>query len=81
MKHPDDPEIVYAGNPVEAELIRNELDNNDIPAFLKDETIGTIAPWHIAPGGAGAVKVIVAQQDMEKAGRIIQQFINGHRKE
>jgi hypothetical protein len=81
MKNPDDPVIIYAGNPVEAELVRHELENNDIPAFLKDENIGTIAPWHVAPGGAGAVKVIVAQRDMERAGSIIQQFLNGQRAE
>lgn len=78
MKNPDDPVIVYAGNPVEAELVRHELENNDIPAFLKDETIGTIAPWHVAPGGAGAVKVTVAQRDMGKAMDIIQQYLNGY---
>lgn len=51
---------------MEAELVRHELEINDIPAFLKDETIGTIAPWHVAPGGAGAVKVTVAQRDMKR---------------
>jgi len=81
MKNPDDPVIIYAGNPVEAEFVRHELENNEIPAFLRDETIGTIAPWHVAPGGAGAVKVAVAQRDMEKARMIIQQFLNGHQEE
>lgn len=81
MKNPDDPVIVYAGNPMEAELVRNELENNDIPAFLLDETIGMIAPWHVAPGGAGAVKVTVAQRDMEKARGIIQQFLDSQNAE
>ena len=78
MKNPDDPVIVYAGFPVEAELVRHELENNDIPAFLIDETIGTIAPWHVAPGGAGAVKVTVAKRHMESARDIIQKFLYRH---
>jgi hypothetical protein len=81
IKDPDNPVIVYAGNPIEAELVRHELESNDIPAFLRDQNIGTIAPWHVAPGGAGAVKVTVAQRDMDRAMDIIQRFLNGHHAE
>ena len=57
----------------EANRIKIELENNGISAFLKDELIGgSIAPWHAAPGGAGAVKVIVAEKDRAEAIKIIQ---------
>jgi hypothetical protein len=76
MSNPNDLVVVFSGNTFEADLAKNELENNGIPAFLKDEIIGTIAPWHAAPGGVGAVKVTVALRDIKKANKIIQQFIN-----
>jgi hypothetical protein len=77
MSHPNDPVVVFSGNTIEAGLMKDELENNGIPAFLQDEFIGTIAPWQAAAGGAGAVKVTVAQRDFEKAIHIVQQFSNG----
>lgn len=76
MSNPDALIVVFSGNTFEAAHVKNELENNGIPAFMKDEAIGTIAPWHAAPGGVGAVKVTVAQRDVEKANKIIQQFID-----
>lgn len=71
MSNPDDLIVVFSGNTFEADRIRTELENNGIPAFLKDEFIGSIAPWHAAPGGAGAVKVTVARKNIEEAIKII----------
>jgi hypothetical protein len=76
MSHSNDLLVVFAGDAFQANLAKNELENNGIPAFLKDELTGTIAPWHSTPGGAGAVKVTVSQQDCDKARSIIQQFID-----
>ena len=74
MSHSNDLVVVFAGDPFQANLAKHDLENNGIAAFLKDEVTGTIAPWHSAPGGAGAVKVTVSQRDSEKARSIIQQF-------
>jgi hypothetical protein len=76
MAHSNDLLVVFVGDPFQANLAKNELENNGITAYLKDEFTGTIAPWHSAPGGAGAVKVTVSQHDYEKARSIIQQFID-----
>lgn len=76
MSNPNDLVIVFAGDTFQASLAKNELENHGIPAFLRDELTGTIAPWHSAPGGAGAVKVSVPQQDSEKAMGIIKQFMD-----
>jgi hypothetical protein len=76
MSRPDDLIVIFSSNIFEAELAKNELENNGIAAFLKDELLGTIAPWHSAPGGAGAVSITVARRDSEKARNIIQQFID-----
>ena len=77
MSGPDDLVEVFSSNIFEAELAKNELENNGIPAFLKDELLGTIAPWYSAPGGAGAVSLTVARRESEKARNIIRHFVDG----
>jgi hypothetical protein len=81
MSNPNDLVVVFSGNTFEADRVKIELENDGIPAFLKDEIIGTVAPWHAAPGGVGAVKVTVAQRDIDKANSIIQQFKKSNTKE
>ncbi|MCC9166698.1 putative signal transducing protein [Pontibacter harenae] len=70
------PVIVFAGNPMEANIVRNLLENEGIYAFLKDEFIGTVAPWQAAPGGGGAVKVVVSSADQEEALEAIEAYQN-----
>jgi hypothetical protein len=36
--------------------------------------MGAIAPWYIAPGGVGAVKLFIARSDYERARAIIAEF-------
>ena len=63
--------IIYAGNQMEAGLIKGALEDNGITAFLKDEIIGTIVPMVAAPGGAFAVKVVVPNDALDKAKVVI----------
>lgn len=65
------PTVVFSGKIWEANLVKNLLENSGIPAFLKDEFVGTIAPWYIAPGGVGSVKVVVAEKHVAEAQSII----------
>jgi hypothetical protein len=37
--------------------------------------MGTIAPWYVAPGGVGAVKVVVTRSDYERSKAIIAEFL------
>ena len=76
MSRPDDLIVIFSSNIFEAELAKNELENNGITAFLKDELLGSIAPWHSAPGGAGAVSITVKKRNSEEARIILQQFID-----
>lgn len=77
MSNPKDLVVVFSSNAYEAELAKNELENHGIIAFVKDELLGTIAPWHSAPGGAGAVSITVAVEDSEKAKNILQEYFQG----
>lgn len=63
---------IYAGTETEATLVKHLFDNNDIKCFLKDEIIGAWMPSRTAGGGAGAVKLVIAEKDIEKAKEILE---------
>ncbi|MBN1157905.1 MAG: DUF2007 domain-containing protein [Bacteroidales bacterium] len=68
------PVTVFAGKTWETLLLKSLLEDAGIVVFLKDEAIGTLAPWHVGPGGTGAVKVVVAEEDFELASQIVNEF-------
>ena len=76
MKTKKDNDIieVFAGTSIDAEIVRSLLEDSDIKTFLKDDNMGTIAPWHVSAGGAGAVKVIINSNDYDKAKLIIEKY-------
>ena len=65
---------VFAGTTLDAGMIQSLLEEQGIPAFIQNELMGSIAPWQIMPGGAGAVKVQVSSTDQERALQIINDF-------
>jgi hypothetical protein len=65
---------VYSGSFLQAELLKSVLENAGIVSYLKDEIVGTLAPWVSSPGGAGPVKVVVADDDYEKTKGIVKEF-------
>jgi nicotinic acid phosphoribosyltransferase len=71
-----DPVDVFAGTAWEAALVKSLLENAEIEVFLKDEIRGTMAPWHISPGGTDPVKVVVSGADYEKAMEVVRDFEN-----
>jgi hypothetical protein len=68
------PVEVFSGTIWEAEMVKSLLENAEIETFLRDENIGTLAPWYSAPGGAGSVKVIVSNLDYDKAKVIVEEY-------
>ena len=68
------PVEVFAGNQFEANMVKNLLENEGIEAFVLDEFIGTISPWVASGGGAGAVKVIVKEEDKDIATQIVEKY-------
>ena len=71
--------IVYSGSIVEVDLLKGLLEGEGINALLQDEFIGTIAPYAAAAGGAGAIKVLVARADLDRAEAIIERFVKPSR--
>lgn len=68
------PVEVFDGNEWETSLVKSLLDNAEIEAFLKDGKMGVLAPWDVAGGGAGSVKIFVSNVDYEKAKEVIEQY-------
>lgn len=68
---------VYAGTHPEAGYLKTVLEGEGIPVFLFDEMMGTIAAPYIAPGGAGAVRVMIAASDVERAEPLLEDFRRG----
>jgi hypothetical protein len=72
----EDPGVViYSGNIVQADLLRSLLEGIGVRSYLNDEMLGHVLPYVVEPGGAGAVKVVIAREDLHKARAIIQEFI------
>ncbi|MGE5406308.1 MAG: DUF2007-related protein [Methanosarcina sp.] len=64
---------IYSGTDWQAQMVKNLLENEGINAYIKNEIIGTIAPWYITPG-AGSVSVFISSQDYERAKAIVEEY-------
>ena len=66
--------IVFEGEHWKSTMIKNMLEENNIPAFLQDEYIGSIAPFQTTLAGVNPVKVVVSSEFYEAAKALIQDF-------
>ena len=67
--------IVYSGNSIDTGFVRSLLESEGIEVFLKDEAMGTLAPWYVTAAGVGAVKVVVQRKDIDAAQPIVDEFM------
>jgi len=74
MNSQNTPVEVFAGTAWEAAVVKSLLENAEIEVFLKDEIRGTMAPWHISPGGTDAVTVVVSSADVENAKQVVEEY-------
>lgn len=65
---------VFAGTSVEAEMVKSILLDSGIEVFIKDEHMGTMFPFHTAPGAAGSVKLVVPNKSYEMAMELVKQY-------
>ncbi len=65
---------IFAGSAIDAEIVSSLLKNSKIETFLKDEIMGTLAPWQVTAGGSGAVKIIINSNDYESAKLIVEEY-------
>lgn len=67
--------VVYSGGAIDTGFVQSYLEANGIKTYLKDVYMGTLQPWVVAPGGAGAIKVMVARSQFEAARRLVEAFM------
>jgi len=69
-----EPVEVFAGTIMQAGILKSLLEDSEIEAFLKDEIMGSMAPWYSSGGGAASVKVVVSKSDYERAILVVAEF-------
>ena len=69
--------VIFEGNQIDADIIKDLLIDNGIHANLKNQFMGTIAPWQVSPGGYKPIKVEILSKDEDKALELIKEFKNG----
>ena len=65
---------IYSGNPVDSEMVKNMLTEQGISASLKNQQMGSIAPWQVSAGGFEPVEVVIFESDKAKALVLIEAF-------
>jgi len=68
---------IYEGTLFECQMIKNLLENEGIESNLKDEIIGTRGGNVFRP--AGGVKIVITDDNYEKAKIIISEFEKSHK--
>jgi hypothetical protein len=68
------PIEVFSGTTWQAGMVKSLLEDSEIEAFMQDVIMGTLNPWYTAPGGAGSVRVFVADHNYEKAKTIVVEY-------
>jgi len=69
----DNSIVVFSGTTWQSQMVKSLLETSGISAYIKDEIIGTLAPWYSGGGGA-AVKVVILNKDLDKARPIIEKY-------
>jgi hypothetical protein len=65
---------IFAGTPWQAGMVKTLLEDAGIHAFMADEIIGTLNPWWTAPGGAGAIRIMISDDDEAHAKIVIENY-------
>ena len=74
MKTEKDLVCIFAGNPIDADIIKQILDDNSIASNLKNGLMATIAPMDVSSGGAFPAEVEVFVKDEKEARLLVEAF-------
>ncbi|HKG04808.1 MAG TPA: DUF2007 domain-containing protein [Pedobacter sp.] len=78
MKDQNDVKLVavFEGEPWQVTMMQNVLVENDIPAFVKNNLMGSIEPWVLTSGGLNPAQLMVSEQQEAAAIQLIEEFNN-----
>ena len=66
--------VIYRGNPIDSEIVKQILDDHGIISSLKNQMMSTIAPFYVAAGGLDPVEVEIFARDKDEALALIDEF-------
>lgn len=69
-----DPVEVFSGTSWETGMLISLLKDNEIEAYLQDDNLGSVVPWLSVRGESGAIRVVVAKEDYERAMEVVTKF-------
>ncbi len=69
------PVEVFAGTSWQVALVQSLLKDAEIGSFTKDTVMGTMLPWFVEGGGAGAIKVFVSQENEDEAIAVVKEYL------
>ncbi len=68
------PVEIFSGTHWETTMVVSLLENEKIEAFLIDNIMGSLNPWHTSPGATNPVKVMVSSLDVERAVKVVKVY-------
>lgn len=66
--------LIYSGSPVDAIMVNQLLNESGIYTHVKNEIMGTLAPWQVTPGGMDPVEIFILSKDEAHAQSVISAF-------
>jgi hypothetical protein len=66
--------VVYSGGTADTAVLCDLLGAEGVPARLGDEVMGTMAPYMIDGGTLASVKVMVPEDRLEEARKVVVEF-------
>lgn len=66
--------VIFRGTPVDAEIIKDVLNDQGILTNLKNQLMGTIAAVYVSAGGIDPVEVQIFARDKDEALALIHEF-------
>lgn len=66
---------VFEGTLAEVNILKSILDSEGITCFLKDNYMGTFAPFYTSVGGVNPIKIVIPKSELERAKPIIEDYI------
>jgi|GEM_PF-2720945 len=65
---------VFSGSHVDAEIMKQILEENGIAATVRNELMSSIAPYQVSGGAIAPADVEVFEKDREKALMLVEEF-------
>ena len=68
-------EVITVWGPIESEVVRILLENHGIQSITRGHVVQAVTPF--SADGLGKVKILVVEEDLEKAMEILEEYHQG----